>query len=110
MEPIGAVSGCNILILPVDASVLRSPGGALEAVKMPFRRVCRPHLPTSGEIRRDCKFTALRVVNAAPMLIARWSKWTERMDKAGRFRHEKMTKRRTLLPVDRITQKVKQFQ
>jgi hypothetical protein len=32
------------------------------------------------------------------------------MDKAGRFRHEKMTKRRTLLPVDRITQKVKQFQ
>jgi hypothetical protein len=44
------------------------------------------------------------------MLIARWSKWTERMDKAGRFRHEKMIKRRTLRPVDRITQKVKQFQ
>ena len=89
MEPIGAVSGCNILILPVDASVLRSPGGALEAVKMPFRRVCRPRAD-AGEIRRDCKFTGLQVVNAAPMLIARWSKWTERMDKAGRFRHEKI--------------------
>jgi hypothetical protein len=41
MGPIGAVSGCNILILPVDASVLRSPGRTLEAVKMPFRRFRR---------------------------------------------------------------------
>jgi len=29
--------GCNILILPVDASVLRPPGGTREAVKMLFR-------------------------------------------------------------------------
>jgi len=56
--------------LPVDASILRSPGGALEAVKMLFRRVCRPHLPAPGEIGCDRKFTALHIVNTAPMLLA----------------------------------------
>jgi hypothetical protein len=70
MEPIGAVSGCNILILPVDASVLQPPGGMLEAVKMLFRRVCRPHLSAPGEIGCDRKFTALHIVSEAPRLLA----------------------------------------
>jgi len=102
--------GCNILILPVDASVLRPSGGSLGAVKMLFRRVCRPHLPAPGEIGRDCKFTTRQIVDAAPMPRRDGANGPSGMDKAGRFRHEKTLKRRTLPPAGGLTQKVKQFQ
>jgi hypothetical protein len=39
--PIGAVSGCNILILPVDASVLRPPARDARRRKRLFHRLRR---------------------------------------------------------------------
>jgi hypothetical protein len=87
MGPIGAVSGCNILILPVDASVLRPPGGSLGAVKMLFRRL-RPlaewtmragfAMKRSIERRRLPRFGGITESTTASMAFADYLSFAKR--------------------------------
>jgi hypothetical protein len=81
-----AVSGCNILILPVDTSVLRGLGGASFISQIdPQRFGCSAS--GSAVLMAEVHWTRQRPTGSRT--IGR-SVPISPMDKAGVFRHEKM--------------------